>query len=580
MKTRSSRFAASILTLLAASIATSLVATGDSPRRNVANADDVAGQPATNSTSAEEPKTIIERQYQKIATSLTEKDLAGVIRSGFRTFDAPADEAAKIWKTNFESVAKYGPIHFNIANLKSDANDWIAEVDVEIVFEFVGDSARWIDRRRSRDRWSLVDGDWRITTREDLVPPVNGQVVEESPLPSAQLRQLQQSIRDNDTLAVKKFWERVAGKCPLVEEIPGDSERRLVTFLWRDNGRTRQVEVRGGPYESSHVPFKRLPDSDVWHHSETLPHDSRFVYSLIVTESDAISHSTSIGSTAMPLVVETYPVDPLNPLVFNAGSVLELPAAPKDDWHVARDDVAKGQLERCRIESKSLGESRAIRVYLPAQRVDRSKPLALAIFLDGEDCEQLMSIPTVFDNLIANQRIPPTIGLLVDSQGSRGRDLAFHDPFIEFLADELVTWAANRFHARFEADQTIVGGMSLGGLTATYAVIRRPDVFGNALSQSGSYWRKRPDRSSLPEGWLPGEVVASQTPRGRFYLEVGRFEAPGMVENNRRMRDVLRAKGLDVTYAEYHGGHDHVNWRVSVGAGLIALLGSPSTEQK
>jgi enterochelin esterase family protein len=45
-----------------------------------------------------------------------------------------------------------------------------------------------------------------------------------------------------------------------------------------------------------------------------------------------------------------------------------------------------------------------------------------------------------------------------------------------------------------------------------------------------------------------------------------------MLSNNERLHDVLKAKGNAVTYAEYNGGHDHVNWRVSVGRGLMALL--------
>jgi enterochelin esterase family protein len=45
-----------------------------------------------------------------------------------------------------------------------------------------------------------------------------------------------------------------------------------------------------------------------------------------------------------------------------------------------------------------------------------------------------------------------------------------------------------------------------------------------------------------------------------------------MVHVNRHVRDVLIAKGYDVTYREISGGHDPYNWETALPAALTSLL--------
>src|SRR5262249_27555734 len=118
-----------------------------------------------------------------------------------------------------------------------------------------------------------------------------------------------------------------------------------------------------------------------------------------------------------------------------------------------------------------------------------------------------------------------------------------------------------------------------GGLASVYVAFKHPEIFGNVISQSGSFWFK-PKGEEEPE-WLTRQFAASSKLPLRFDMMVGLLErgstpgsAPDMVSVNRHLRDVLTAKGYEVHYREYLGGHDPLNWRGALPETLVTLSGA------
>jgi enterochelin esterase family protein len=143
-----------------------------------------------------------------------------------------------------------------------------------------------------------------------------------------------------------------------------------------------------------------------------------------------------------------------------------------------------------------------------------------------------------------------------------------------------------------DPQRVTIGGSSYGGLAATCAAYRHPETFGNVLSQSGSYWWTPPPDPSKPDTFTPGAdpsyvaqlFVNSPKLPLRFYLDAGSLEldrdgdGSSILVTNRHLRDVLRAKGYEVFYQEFQGGHDYLSWRGTLADGLI-LLGGKSAGQ-
>lgn len=395
---------------------------------------------------------------------------------------------------------------------------------------------------------------------------------------SPRLVQLRNARRNGaGPAALARFWLDVAeqGGTPLVEPIPGDPRHVLVTFLWRDDGTTRGVLILGSIAGDARM--AHLDGTNIWFRSYVLRRDLRFTYRLAPVDRDLVLDAAD-PRYDKGKIRETARVDPLNgnphpPGAESLLSVAVLPAAPPQPWVERRPGTPQGRVVDSRVGQIPLA------VYTPPGYRRDGGPYPLLIVLDGSAYRDLIPLPAILDNLIAAGRLPPVVAVLVGSLEAeeRDRDLACQRPYTNFLAKEVLPWVRERYRVTAEPGRTVLAGSSLGGLAAACAALERPDLFGNVLSQSGSFsWRP----AGEPWEWVARQVEARPKLPVRFYLDVGLLETwpvektgPSLLASHRRLRDALRAKGYPVVYAEFAGGHGHANWQGTIADGLIALLG-------
>jgi len=208
----------------------------------------------------------------------------------------------------------------------------------------------------------------------------------------------------------------------------------------------------------------------------------------------------------------------------------------------------------------------------------------MILAFDGSEYVTSIPLPHLLDSLLAAGAVPPLVAVLIDdgSGASRLDDLANRAWFVDFIGNEVVPWIRARYHVSRDPRRSLITGSSAGGLAAVHIALRRPDLFGNALSQSGAFWRGNEATNEPPYEWLVAQ--AARWPRGavRFWLEVGSTEsqraiggeAPSILSANRAMRDTLRATGYDVTYVEVPNGvHAPETWVTRLPVGIAALMG-------
>lgn len=239
---------------------------------------------------------------------------------------------------------------------------------------------------------------------------------------------------------------------------------------------------------------------------------------------------------------------------------------PSDVIHV---EAATGDLRLHEFASRTFRNTRFLRVWLPpgydnGENSDRRYPV---LYLN--DGQNLFEPSTSFtgvewqvdetaDRLIREGVVPPMIIVGIDNGGKeRFREYMPHRSFSpmmlrvqghrypSFLIKEVMPFIARNYRIASGAENTGLGGSSLGALISLYTATVRPGVFGRLLLESPSLWAS--NRQMIRDS-----RAVTKWPE-RIFLATGTAEAGSedrdrsMVDDVREFAAILRRAGLNDT---------------------------------
>jgi enterochelin esterase family protein len=100
---------------------------------------------------------------------------------------------------------------------------------------------------------------------------------------------------------------------------------------------------------------------------------------------------------------------------------------------------------------------------------------------------------------------------------------------------------------------------------AMYTGLRRPEIFGKVLCQSGVFSLDGRDFAVMDL------VRYCHSCHIKVWMDVGTLEED-LLEDNRRMVALLKEKQYDVAYREFSASHNYTAWRDDVWHGLEEMF--------
>ena len=144
------------------------------------------------------------------------------------------------------------------------------------------------------------------------------------------------------------------------------------------------------------------------------------------------------------------------------------------------------------------------------------------------------------------------------------------DSYLDFIMNTLKPHVDSLYHTSSSAENTFIGGSSLGGLFSYYATLKHPDVFGKAIVFSPSFWYSQ-DIFDLTTNLTSDKLFTNQ-----FYFRAGEKESETMIPLMYKMKELLSTKLASNTQINIDsipdGEHNEKLWSKSFADAAIWLL--------
>ena len=399
--------------------------------------------------------------------------------------------------------------------------------------------------------------------------------MERTYIKNKRIAKLENMIKEGNKDAIDLFWSEVEEKrAPLIEDIDNDDNNKLVTIIYKEEKPVNNVVLIPpvGMRKLEKCIMNKVYGTDVWYISYKVKNDISFTYQF--SPNDPLDNDWNrrwknvkgdiFNKKAILHFDKSINVERMVPYV-------NLENARKKFFVNKNNNSKEGNIKEYFIFSNILNENRKFKVYFPYE-YDENKKYKLVVLNDGIEYLRILNAKNILDNLIQMKRIPPVIAVFIESTNKRAENLKCSDNFSKFICLELMEFLYKNTSISNKPKDKVIGGYSLGGLEASYVALKYSNIFGNVLSQSGSYWYKK-DNYNENEPWIVNEFKKVHKLPINFYINVGSIEPKvSMIDTNIEFKNNLINLWYNVKFDFFGSGHDYLYWDETLADGLIYLL--------
>lgn len=142
------------------------------------------------------------------------------------------------------------------------------------------------------------------------------------------------------------------------------------------------------------------------------------------------------------------------------------------------------------------------------------------------------------------------------------------DAYLDFIVTTLKPHIDLKYRTKPKAKHTTIFGSSLGGLVSFYAVLKYPEVFGNAGVFSPSFWFSKD---------IYEYAKNAEKSKAKIYFLCGDSESEDMVADMQRMTEIMSenrcdCKNLTKEIIIKDGRHNEKMWSEQFGKAVLWIL--------
>jgi enterochelin esterase-like enzyme len=288
--------------------------------------------------------------------------------------------------------------------------------------------------------------------------------------------------------------------------------------------------------------------------------------------------AVAVGASLPPRQERRRPGPPRRPIVLHPDDVPAFPDPPAG-FDAERKDIPHGRLEMIPYDSRSVGTTRKMLVYMPPDYSrDKKYPVLYLLHgIGGDETEwQRFARPNVLlDNLLAEGKVTPMIVVMPNGRAQKndraeGNVFASAPAFAAFEQDllkDVIPTIETRYSVQADREHRALAGLSMGGGQALNFGLTHLDTF----AWVGGF-------SSAPNTKPPAQLVPDPAKVREklklFWLACGKRD--GLIDISQDMHAYLKENNVPHVWHVDGNSHDPTEWKNNLYLFVQRIFRSPA----